>query len=126
MMEDKVRIDKWLWAVRIYKKRSQAAIACNSGKVKIEGESVKASKQIGIGEIINIQKDALKLTFKVIGLVEKRVSAKLVSNYVEELTPEEELMKHKEFMKSAFYRPKGLGRPTKKERRIIDKYQNEE
>jgi len=122
MGEEKVRIDKWLWAVRIYKKRKQAAIECNSGKVKIKGESVKASKQIGIGEVIDIQKDAIKRTYKVIGLVEKRVSAKLVSNYVEDLTSEEELMKHKEFMKSAFYRPKGLGRPTKKERRSISKY----
>lgn len=123
-MEDieKVRIDKWLCAVRIYKKRSQAVTACAAGKVKIEGVSVKAAKNITIGEIITIQKETLLRTYKVKGLIEKRISAKFSSKYVEDLTPEEELLKHKEFQRSVFYRPKGLGRPTKKERRQISKY----
>ena len=117
-----VRIDKWLWAVRIYKTRSMATDACHSGKVKIDGNSVKPSRQIRIDEIITVQKDFVKRKYKVLGLIEKRGSAKIASENVEDITPEEELIK----LKTAFSNPvakreKGKGRPTKKDRRQMGK-----
>ncbi|MFQ6609390.1 MAG: RNA-binding S4 domain-containing protein [Fidelibacterota bacterium] len=121
----KIRIDKWLYAVRLFKTRSQATDACNAGKVKIEGERIKPSKNISMGEIITIQRRFHKQTCKVLGLIEKRVSAKVAINHVEDLTPHIEL----EIKKTAFHYPvakrsRGQGRPTKKERRILDKYKD--
>ncbi|MBC8213960.1 MAG: RNA-binding S4 domain-containing protein [Candidatus Marinimicrobia bacterium] len=113
-----IRIDKWLWAVRIYKTRSMATDACHSGKVKIGGKSVKPSRQIRIGEIISVQKDYVKRQYKVLGLIEKRGSAKIASENVEDITPEEELIKLKTATSiPVAKREKGKGRPTKKERR---------
>jgi ribosome-associated heat shock protein Hsp15 len=118
---EKVRIDKWLWAVRIYKTRSMAAEACSSGKVKIDGKSIKPAKEISEGMIIELYKDMMHRKFKVLQLLEKRVAAKLVAEYMEDLTPESEFVNRESVMSSAFYRKKGLGRPTKKERREIDR-----
>ena len=120
---DSLRIDKFLWAVRIYKTRSLATDACSGGKVKIEGRSVKPSRQIKPGEVFTVTQRYLTRTYKVTSLVEKRVSAKVLSQYIEDLTPQEELDKLKtERFTSHVQRYKGLGRPTKKERRLIDKY----
>ena len=120
---DSLRIDKFLWAVRIYKTRSLATDACSGGKVKIEGRSVKPSRQIKPGEVFTVTQRYLTRTYKVTSLVEKRVSAKVLSQYIEDLTPQEELDKLKtERFTSYVQRYKGLGRPTKKERRLIDKY----
>jgi len=116
-----IRIDKWLWAVRIFKTRSLATTACNAGKVKINTDHIKPSKLIVAGDIITVQKEIIKHTYRVKEIIENRIAAKLVIHYCEDLTPEDELIKKKEFLKSSFYRPKGLGRPTKKERRDISK-----
>jgi ribosome-associated heat shock protein Hsp15 len=116
----KVRIDKWLWSVRIYKTRRLAAEACEGGKVKINGKAVKASSKFSVGDEISLYKDGMNRKFRVVDFLEKRVGALLVKNYMEDLTPEEEFINQKVAMKSAFYRPKGQGRPTKKERRQID------
>ena len=121
-MDSGLRIDKWLWAVRIFKTRNQAADACKAGKVKIDGSNVKPSREIKINDIITVQIGALTKTIKVTGIIKNRVSAKLAVDYVEDLTPEEEyeklkLMKEVNFEK----RDRGVGRPTKKERRIITK-----
>ena len=121
-MDSGLRIDKWLWAVRIFKTRNQAADACKAGKVKIDGSNVKPSREIKINDIITVQIGALTKTIKVTGIIKNRVSAKLAVDYVEDLTPEEEyeklkLMKEVNFEK----RDRGFGRPTKKERRIITK-----
>jgi len=99
-----------------------ATDACHSGKVKIDGNSVKPSRQIRIDEIITVQKDFVKRKYKVLGLIEKRGSAKIASENVEDITPEEELIK----LKTAFSNPvakreKGKGRPTKKDRRQMGK-----
>ena len=119
--DDSLRIDKYLWAVRLYKTRSQATNACKAGKVKIDGDTVKPSRVIREGIIITIQTGAIKKTVKVIQLLHKRVGAKLVNQYIEDLTPEEEYMKLEQIKKQpALFRPTGLGRPTKKERRDID------
>jgi len=117
-----VRIDKWLWAVRIFKTRSQAAAACKGGKIKIDGQNVKASRELKQGEQISISLTVYLKTVRVKALLHNRVGAKLVENYMEDLTPQEEYEKQKikqELNKE--YRQRGEGRPTKKERRIIER-----
>ncbi|MBN2747129.1 MAG: RNA-binding S4 domain-containing protein [Bacteroidales bacterium] len=115
------RIDKYLWSVRLFKTRSQATDACRAGKVSIEGNPLKAAFDVKGGEIIQVKKDHLNLTIQVIEPIEKRVGAKLVELYMKDLTPDEEYRKL-ELMKQNFeYRDRGLGRPTKKDRRIISK-----
>lgn len=119
---EKVRIDKWLHAIRAYKTRSLSSDACNSGKVKVNESRIKPSKYLSGGEIITIQKDAIKLVYKVCGLIDKRVSAKLVDNFREDLTPEKEyLIQKAAFQYPVARRKRGDGRPTKKNRRNIDK-----
>lgn len=118
-----LRIDKFLWAVRIYKTRSLATDACSGGKVKIEGKSVKPSRHVSPGEVFSVTQRYLTRTYRLTALVEKRVSAKMLPQYIEDLTPQEELDKLKtERFTSYVRRYKGTGRPTKKERRLIDKY----
>lgn len=117
-----MRIDKWLWCIRVFKSRTLASEACEGGKVKIEGTSVKPSRNIKIGEVITIQQGYVKRHYKVIGLLEKRVGAPLVKNYAEDITPPEELEKlQTERFVSYQSKFKGVGRPTKKDRRLIDK-----
>jgi ribosome-associated heat shock protein Hsp15 len=116
------RIDKWLWAVRIFKTRSMATDACRSGKVKIGGQSIKPSHEVKEEELIEISLHSLTKTVKVKALLKNRVSASLVCDYLEDMTPQEEYDKLK--AKHQTYhelRPRGTGRPTKKERRLIDK-----
>ena len=117
------RIDKWLWAVRIYKTRTKATDACNGKRVKLDGKHVKPSKIIHIGNVIQVRKGIIKYEFKVIKIAEKRMGAKFLSEYIQDLTPKEELHK---LQTATFLQPnireKGRGRPTKKERRIIDKF----
>ena len=116
-----VRIDKWLWAVRIYKTRSQGAEACKKGRVIIDNVQVKPSRNIKIGEVLFVRKLPVVYSFKVTGLIEKRVSASLAINHYKELTPEEELDKLKINETIFVKRDRGAGRPTKRERRLIDK-----
>ena len=120
-----VRIDKYLWAVRIFKTRSLAADACRMGRIMINDNPVKPSRSLALNEIMTVRKPPVTYTFKVKELSENRISAKLVTNYIEDLTPENEKLKleiHRSV--SAGYRKKGSGRPTKKERRIIDTWQD--
>jgi ribosome-associated heat shock protein Hsp15 len=117
-----VRIDKYLWCIRVFKSRSLATDACDGGKVKIEGVSVKPSRHIKAGEVVTVQQGYVKRAFKVVELLEKRVSAPLVKNYAIDVTPQEELDKLKtERYVSYMGRFRGSGRPTKKDRRLIDK-----
>ncbi|MFW5663569.1 MAG: RNA-binding S4 domain-containing protein [bacterium] len=117
-MEKTVRIDKWLWAVRLYKTRSQATDACRAGKVKIDHEPVKPSREVKVDQLISIHTGAMTKTVKVVGLLEKRVGAKLVANYMADLTPTEEYHKLELLRDNPLARRKG--RPTKKERREMD------
>lgn len=117
-----MRIDKYLWAVRIYKTRSKATDACRTGKVIISDIPAKASREVKKGEIIDVKKNPVTYRYRVIEPIGKRVSAKLAVKYVEDITPEEELKKL-ETMKNHFVkRDRGKGRPTKKERRDIERY----
>ncbi|HHJ09484.1 MAG TPA: RNA-binding S4 domain-containing protein [Bacteroidetes bacterium] len=122
-----VRIDKWLWAVRVYKTRSQATDACRKGRVTLLGHTVKPGKNIQVGDIITVYKDNIRYVFRVKGLIVKRTSAKFVSEYMEDITPAEELERKKITHTHKFvFRPKGLGRPTKKERRMLDRFRNDD
>jgi len=117
-----IRIDKWLWAVRIFKTRSMAANACKNSKVFIKESSVKPSHIVKIGDVIEVKHLPITRTFKVIGLLEKRVSAKIAKDFVEEITPAEEFEKLKTIRNNPLaFREKGTGRPTKKERRKTDR-----
>ncbi|MCU0471973.1 MAG: RNA-binding S4 domain-containing protein [Bacteroidales bacterium] len=120
-----VRIDKYLWAVRLYKTRSLATDACRMGRILINDSSVKPSRGIEGNEILVVRKPPVKYTYRVINPIENRVSPKLVINYLEDLTPDPEKAKL-EIQKSSpvAFRKKGTGRPTKKERRVIDRWQD--
>lgn len=115
-----VRIDKYLWSVRLFKTRSQATDACRAGKVKIDGDAVKASREIKAGQEITIHLGPITKTIKVIEVLQKRVGAKLVPEYMQDLTPEEEYQKLEMIKQSPFVKRKG--RPTKKERRDMDEW----
>ena len=116
------RIDKWLWAVRIFKTRPLATEACAGGKVKIDGTTVKASRNIEQNDIVQVRKGVIKYLYKIRKIAEKRMGAKLVSDFMENITPEEELAKLESAQKQPLQtREKGMGRPTKRERRMMDK-----
>ncbi len=116
-----VRIDKWLWAVRLYKTRSLAADACAAGKVRIGDQPVKPARSVRVGETITAVTGEMTRTVKVLGLVQKRVGAKLVPENLEDLTPASEYEKKREpNFTPVMFRPKGTGRPTKKDRRRLD------
>ena len=118
------RIDKWLWAVRIYKTRKMATDACAGGKVKIDSNAVKASRRVRIGDQIQVRKGVIKYEYIVIKIAEKRMSAKIVPDHLNDITPEEELAKLKSSKGFSIQtRERGKGRPTKKDRRTMDKLQ---
>jgi ribosome-associated heat shock protein Hsp15 len=118
-----VRIDKFLWAVRIYKTRSIASEECRRGRVIINNVQVKPSRSVSRNEVITVKKLPVVYTYRITEPIENRISAKLVNKYIEDLTTEEEKakldIKHTGF---ASYREKGTGRPTKKERRNLDRF----
>ena len=118
---DGVRIDKYLWAIRAFKTRSEATDACNGGKVKIAGANCKPSRPLRIGEVIEVRKGMAVYTYKVLAFLEKRVGAAAAAGYAENLTPQSELDKLRAPVETFFVRrDRGSGRPTKKERRTID------
>jgi Ribosome-associated heat shock protein implicated in the recycling of the 50S subunit (S4 paralog) len=123
---EEVRLDKWLWAMRIYKTRSEAADACKHGKVIINNIECKPSRTIKIGEIISVRKLPIVYTYKIVGITGNRQPAKNVSEYMENITPQEELDKLTANNTTFFIqRDKGTGRPTKKERRVLDELMDE-
>lgn len=118
---EEVRIDKYLWSIRAFKTRSEATDACKGGRIKVNGQDVKPSRNIRVGDIITVRKGAVAYTYKVLELVEKRQGAKLVSQFAEDLTPEEELEKLRAPVETFFLkRDRGSGRPTKKDRRQME------
>ena len=121
-----LRIDKWLWAIRIFKTRTLATDACKAGRVKVDGQRVKASRGIKVGETVHVQKGQEKKVVKAIKLIEKRVGAAIAVTCYEDLSPPPPPKVHK--LDSLFHlapvaqRKRGDGRPTKKDRRAIDKF----
>ncbi len=125
-MSHQVRIDKWLWAVRLFKTRSIATEACKKGRVLIDKSPAKPSKMIKIGDVVQVKRPPITYQFKVLDLIEKRIGAKLTSEYIEDITPDSELAML-EMQKGMVWmqRDKGAGRPTKKDRRDIDDFFDE-
>ena len=120
-MVEKLRIDKYLWAIRVFKTRSLAADACKANRIKLEGQGVKASYVVKIGDIYTCQKGTERKVIKVLGLLENRVDAQKAIAFYEDITPVEETRAYKlKFPISALTRDPGAGRPTKKDRRAID------
>lgn len=118
-----VRIDKWLWAARIYKTRSLATTACREGDVKIGGQAVKPSRDVKINDLILAKNGDITRTIKVTGLLEQRVGAQAAKEFMTDLTPASEYEKPREpVLQPLFRRPKGMGRPTKKDRRQMGKF----
>ncbi len=116
-----VRIDKWLWSVRLYRSRSLATDACQAGHVKIAGHGVKPSRDVRVGDVITALVGGVHRTVKVLALLDRRVGAKLVIQYLEDLTPPEEFARAREAaLRPVLQYPKGWGRPTKKQRRQIE------
>ena len=122
-MAEKVRIDKWLWSVRIFKSRTLASDTVKSGKVKVNGIQVKASFLLQRGQEVVVKKGGFNFTFKVLQLIEKRVGAPIAVTCYKDITPEEELKKYEDWFAGKYaneLRERGAGRPTKKDRREID------
>ena len=122
-MTDVARIDKWLWAARIFKTRSIAADACKNGRVTISGTNVKPSHTIKVGEIINVKKPPITYSFEVLQTIEKRVGAKLIPEVYKNVTDAKQYELLEMSLISGFVdRARGTGRPTKKDRRQLDAF----
>lgn len=121
---ESMRIDKWLWSVRIFKTRSMATDACNAGKVKMNGGNVKPSKIIKEGEVFVVHIGHLEKTIQVVDTPKSRVGAKLVPQYCTDLTPPEEYERVRLLNMRFEYRDRGEGRPTKRDRRQIEYIKN--
>ena len=120
-MSDSTRIDKYLWAIRVYKTRSEATDACNGNKVQINGVNAKPSKALKTGDVITVRTGAAQFRYKVLQMAEQRMGAALVPDYAENQTPQSELDKLRAPKETFFVtRERGAGRPTKKDRRTLD------
>lgn len=120
---EEVRIDKWLWAVRIFKTRTVASEACKKGRVLIGETAVKPSRNIRTGEVIQVRKPPVTYSFKVLALSDKRMGAKMVSQFMDNVTPQEQYELLELNRIGGFVdRQRGTGRPTKKERRDLDQF----
>ncbi len=118
-----VRIDKWMWAVRLFKTRSLAADACKKGKVLLGGSVAKASRNVKVGDVVQVKRPPITYSFKVLALSENRMGAKLVPDFMENVTPPDQLEALEMSRFSAFgVRDRGTGRPTKKDRRDMESY----
>jgi putative heat shock protein 15 len=123
---EEARVDKWLWAVRIFKTRSIATDACKKGRVAVGGTVVKPSQMIHVGDIVSVRKPPIEYSFRVIQLLGSRVGAKRVEEFMQNVTPREQYELLELQRVSGFVdRAKGLGRPTKKDRRDLDQFAEE-
>lgn len=118
-----IRVDKYLWAMRIYKTRSIATDACKCGRVKMNGVEIKPSRAFHVGDVFTVRKGPITYTYRILQLASNRLGAKMVPEYLQDITPKEQL----ELLELARYaaqsgRDRGTGRPTKKERRDIEQF----
>lgn len=121
-----MRLDQWLWAVRLFKTRSQATAAIRGGHVKVGGEPVKPAREARPGDVVVALVHQMTRTVRVLGSPPSRVAAKLVPQFAEDLTPPEEYARRREVnLLPVAFRPRGAGRPTKKERRRLDEFESE-
>ncbi|MBC7873339.1 MAG: RNA-binding S4 domain-containing protein [Ferruginibacter sp.] len=122
--KEKLRLDKYLWAIRLFKTRTMAAVACDTGKVKFDGSQAKASRNVSMGDEYEVKTEAKRWRIKVTGLLEKRVAAPEAIKHYIDITPEEEIQRL-QFQAASFHtgkRQSKIGRPTKKERRDLDEF----
>lgn len=118
-----VRIDKWLWAMRLFKTRTVAAEACKKGRVTMNNVTVKPSRMIKVGDVISVRRPPVVFSFKVLALTENRLNAKLIPEYMEDVTTPEQLeLLELGRIAGQTGRARGTGRPTKKERRDLDEF----
>ncbi|HMT74000.1 MAG TPA: RNA-binding S4 domain-containing protein [Chitinophagaceae bacterium] len=125
--KEKLRLDKYLWSIRLYKTRTAAAAACDTGKVKFNGSAAKAAKAVGIDDEYEVKTEAKRWLIKVTGLLHNRVAYSEAIKYYTDITPAEELQRI-QYQAASFHtgkRPSKIGRPTKKERRELDDYLND-
>lgn len=126
-MEEKVRIDKWMWAVRLFKTRSLAAEECGKNHIMINGQPVKASKEVKVGDVVQIRRAPIIYHYLVKQITSKRMSAQLAVGFVEDVTPIEQLELLAATKQYGFeLRDRGVGRPTKRDRRMIEKFKTSE
>lgn len=122
-IKGEVRIDKWLWAVRLFKTRSIAIEACKKGRITIKGVAVKPSRMIKIGDVIEVRRPPVIYSFEVLNLAENRMGAKLVPDFMKDVTPASQLEILEMSKVSGFIdRARGTGRPTKKDRRDLEQF----
>lgn len=128
MSEEKLRLDKYLWAIRIFKTRTQAAAACDSGKVKLKGAAVKAAKSVSIGDQYDVKTEAKRWKIEVVGLLHNRVQYSEAIKYYVDITPEEDKQINQRIASSfdTGKRQSKIGRPTKRERRDLDDFMRED
>lgn len=123
---DEVRIDKWLWATRVFKTRSIASEACSKGRVMIKGMTVKSSKMIRVGDVVQIRKPPITYSFEVLALTDKRMGAKLVTNHLKDVTtPDQYEILELNKLSGFVDRARGMGRPTKKDRREMEQFSSD-
>ena len=118
---DEIRVDKWLFAVRLFKTRGQASEACRKGKIKLNDLTIKASKSIKIGDIVKIRQSPIIRSLEVINLTERRIGPKRVENFAQDITPKVELEKYHKAISNR-NENKSQGRPSKKERKLINQF----
>lgn len=120
------RLDKWLWAARIYKTRTIAADACKKGQISMKGSNLKASRMVKAGDVIDVRKPPVTYSFRILQPIERRVGAKFIPEVLENVTaPEQYEILEMSRISGFINRARGTGRPTKKDRRSLDEFQNE-
>ncbi len=125
-MNNEARIDKWLWAARIFKTRTIAAAACKKGQVSMGGTPLKASRMINVGDVVDVRKAPITYSFRVLQPIERRVGAKLIPEVLENITaPDQYELLEMNKISGFAGRAKGTGRPTKKERRSLDDFRED-
>ncbi|MBQ8969399.1 MAG: RNA-binding S4 domain-containing protein [Bacteroidaceae bacterium] len=125
-MNNEARVDKWLWAARIFKTRSIAAAACKKGQVCIDGKQLKPSRMVKVGDTVDVKKPPITYSFKILQAIEHRVGAKLIPEVLENVTsPEQYELLEMSKISGFVDRARGTGRPTKKERRALDDFKED-
>jgi ribosome-associated heat shock protein Hsp15 len=124
--KEKLRVDKYLWAIRIFKTRTMAADACKAGRVKLDAQNIKPSHEVKVGETYQVSKGIERKVIRVTGMLENRADAKTAINFYEDITPVEQTQAFKSmFHAPVLKRDRGAGRPTKKDRREIDELKDD-
>ncbi len=121
----KIRFDKYVWCVRLAKTRSQASELISKGKIRLNGQDVKSSKEIKVNDVIGVQKHSATFNYKVLVLLDKRLGAALIPTYIEDQTTEEEILKFKQYLLAQKAYRETDGKPTKKDRRELDKFMDD-